>query len=65
VLDADWKLLPLPADGTYTIRVARYQGADGTTIAQYELDHNARLCTARRSDTFEQGAVSWVTPAGA
>jgi hypothetical protein len=56
--------LTLPVDGTYTVRVTRYQGADGTTTGEYELTITPGLTQLVRRDTFDQGEVSWVTPAG-
>jgi hypothetical protein len=62
VQDAGLEALILPADGTYTIRVTRYQGS--ATVGEYELTITPGFTQLVRQDTFEQGAVSWVTPTG-
>jgi hypothetical protein len=62
VQDAGLETLILPADGTYTVRVTRYEGARGTTMGEYRLTITPGFTQLVRQDTFEQGAVSWVTP---
>jgi hypothetical protein len=64
VQDAGLEALILPADGTYTVRVTRYEGASGTTVGEYRLTLTPGFAQLVRQDTFEQGAVSWVTPTG-
>lgn len=62
VQDAGLEALSLPADGTYTIQVTRYEGS--ATVGEYELTITPGFTQLVRQDTFEQGAVSWVTPTG-
>ncbi len=64
VHDAGLEALVLPEDGTYTIRVGRYEGALGTTRGEYELTITPGYAAPVRNDAFGQGTVSWLTPAG-
>lgn len=62
--DAGLEALSLPAAGTYTARVLRYQGTAGLTSGTYELALTPGFAgVALRSD-FDRGDVSWVTPGG-
>ena len=62
--DAGLEALTLPADGTYTARVLRYQGAAGTTSGTYELALTPGFAAVALRSNFDQGDVSWVTAAG-
>ncbi|MCL4237759.1 MAG: hypothetical protein KJ047_05880 [Anaerolineae bacterium] len=62
--DAGLEALTLPADGTYTVRVLRYQGAAGTTSGTYELALTPGFAAVALRSSFDQGDVSWVTAAG-
>lgn len=62
--DAGLEALTLPADGTYTARVLRYQGATGTTSGTYELALTPGFAAVALRSNFDQGDVSWVTEAG-
>jgi hypothetical protein len=64
VRDAGVEALALPVDGSYTIRVSRYDGAAGTTRGEYELAITPGYARPVRNDAFDQGAVSWLTPEG-
>ena len=64
VRDAGLEALTLPADGTYTVRVARYQGAAGTTRGTYELTLTPGFAREAVRGEFEPGDVSWVAPDG-
>lgn len=64
VRDAGLEALTLPADGIYTVRVTRYQGAAGTSRGSYELTLTPGFARQAVRGEFEQGDVSWVTPDG-
>ncbi len=64
VRDAGLEALTLPADGTYTVRVSRYQGGQGTTRGSYQLTLTPGFAREAVRGEFEQGDVSWVTPDG-
>jgi hypothetical protein len=64
VRDAGLEALTLPADGTYTVRVSRYQGAQGSTRGSYELTLTPGFAREAVRGEFEQGDVSWLTPDG-
>lgn len=64
VRDAGLEALALPADGTYTVRVERYQGAQGTTRGTYQLTLTPGFAREAVRGEFEQGDVSWMTPDG-
>jgi hypothetical protein len=60
VRDAGLEAFVLPLEGVYTVRVTRY----GATVGEYDLTLTPGFARPLRDDTFEQGAVSWVSPAG-
>jgi hypothetical protein len=64
VRDAGLEALVLPADGSYTVRIARYQGQDGTTTGEYELTLTPGFAKVALREGFDQGALSWLTPTG-
>ncbi len=64
VRDAGLEALTLPADGTYTVRVSRYQGEQGTSHGSYQLTLTPGFARQAVRGEFEQGDVSWVTPDG-
>ena len=66
VFDAGLEAFVLPVDGTYTVRVTRYEGAEGTTSGEYELTLTPGFAQLARQDTFSEAGVdhSWVTPEG-
>lgn len=66
VTDAGLEAFALPEAGTYTVRVSRYQGEDGTTAGRYRLTITPGFAQVARQETFSQGgeAISWLTPQG-
>jgi hypothetical protein len=64
VRDAGLEALTLPADGAYTARVLRYQGAGGATSGTYELALTPGFARVALRSNFDQGDLSWLTPAG-
>ncbi len=64
VRDAGLEALTLPVDGVYSVRVLRYQGAGGTTSGTYELALTPGFARVALRNNFDQGDVSWLTPAG-
>jgi hypothetical protein len=64
VRDAGLEALMLPADGTYTVRVSRYQGEQGASHGSYQLTLTPGFARQAVRGEFEQGDVSWVTPDG-
>lgn len=64
VRDAGLEALPLPASGTYTARVLRQGGAEGTTVGDYALSLTPGFARPWLRAGFEQGDQSWVTAAG-
>ncbi len=64
VRDAGLEALTLPADGTYTVRIGRYQGRDGTATGEYELTLTPGFAHVALREGFDQGVQSWITPTG-
>jgi len=64
VRDAGLEALRLPASGTYTARVLRQGGGEGTTVGGYALTLTPGFARTWLRAGFEQGDQSWVTAAG-
>lgn len=66
VTDAGLEAFALPLDGAYTVRVSRYQGAEGVTAGGYDLTLTPGFAHLARQDTFTQAGtdLSWVRPDG-
>lgn len=64
VRDAGLETLMLPENGTYTVRVMRYEGADGDTAGEFELTLTPGFARVEWRERFDAGALSWVTPQG-
>lgn len=64
VRDAGLEALMLPESGTYTVRVMRYEGANGGTSGQVELTLTPGFARVVWRERFDAGALSWVTPQG-
>ncbi len=65
VRDAGLEALRLPDDGAYTVRISRWGGTGGTTRGTYSLTLTPGFARVVERYTFEQGTVSWQTPANA
>lgn len=64
VRDAGLEALTLPDAGRYTVRVARYGGAEGTTAGEFTLTLTPGFARVAWQATFGEGAAAWVTPEG-
>ncbi len=62
VTDAGLEALSLPDDGTYTLRVGRYEGEAGTTTGTYELQVTPGYGRVQRTETFEGETSPWLVP---
>ncbi len=62
VTDAGLEALALPVAGTYTLRVERYQGEDGTTTGEYELSVTPGFGQVVRRETFDEAESPWIIP---
>ncbi|HVO70218.1 MAG TPA: hypothetical protein VMT24_09235, partial [Aggregatilineaceae bacterium] len=62
VVDAGLEAFTLPSRGTYTARVTRYRGAEGTTTGEYELTLTPGFARLAYQAAFGGSAASWLTP---
>ena len=60
VRDAGVEALILPADGTYTVRVARYEGENGATEGPYELLALPGYADLVRREDFSGNETTWI-----
>lgn len=61
VRDAGLEALALPVDGAYTVRVERYEGAQGATEGAYELLALPGYAELVRRDDFAGSDSAWVS----
>jgi len=64
VRDAGLEAFELPLAGTYTVRVMRYRGVNGTTTGQYEMTLTPGFADLQWHDRFDDEAAAWLTPEG-